>query len=127
MIDHVSIGVRDIAKAKAFYGELFGWQFQDNDMGPMGIYSTFKPDEGPGGGMVAMPGGNPGWLSYVGVKDINQATDQAPDSFLLSPPQQRPFGVLPNPLAGGPQGAQANLTGFCGFPGAPFPSCSWLR
>ena len=48
---HLELNASDLKKAKAFYGEMFGWQFQDNDMGPMGIYSTFKPDSGPGGGM----------------------------------------------------------------------------
>jgi hypothetical protein len=27
--------------------------------------------------MVSMPGGHPGWLTYVGVNDIQQSTDQA--------------------------------------------------
>jgi phospholipase C len=78
-------------------------------------------------GIVALDANNnavPGW-NFAQAQQ-NQATDQSPDSFLLSPPQQRPFEVLPNPLAGGPEGAQANLTGFCGFPGAPFPSCTTL-
>jgi len=74
---HLELNTPDLSKAKQFYGALFGWQFQDNDMGPMGIYSTFKPDSGPGGGMTAMPGGNPGWLSYVGVDDIQAATEKA--------------------------------------------------
>jgi len=74
---HLELNSPDLVKAKEFYGALFGWQFQDNDMGPMGIYSTFKPDTGPGGGMTAMPGGNPGWLSYVGVDDIQAATEKA--------------------------------------------------
>ena len=52
---HLELNTPDLAKAKAFYGALFGWQFQDNDMGPIGIYSTFKPDEGPGGGLMLCP------------------------------------------------------------------------
>jgi uncharacterized protein len=74
---HLELNTPDLSKAKAFYGALFGWQFHDMDMGPNGIYSTFKTDNGPGGGMVAMPGGHPGWLTYVGVEDIQQATDKA--------------------------------------------------
>jgi phospholipase C len=57
------------------------------------------------------------------IAQQNQAVDKTPDTFLLSPLVQAPFNTLPNPLAGGPEGAQANLTGFCGFAGAPFPSC----
>ncbi len=42
---HLELNTTDLKKAQAFYGGLFGWQFQDMDMGPMGIYSTFKPDK----------------------------------------------------------------------------------
>jgi predicted enzyme related to lactoylglutathione lyase len=44
---HLELNTPDLTKAKTFYGALFGWQFQDNDMGPMGVYSTFKADVGP--------------------------------------------------------------------------------
>jgi predicted enzyme related to lactoylglutathione lyase len=74
---HLELNTPDLAKAREFYGSLFGWQFQDMDMGPSGIYSTFKPSEGPGGGMMSMPGGNHGWLAYVGVEDVNDATEKA--------------------------------------------------
>jgi predicted enzyme related to lactoylglutathione lyase len=74
---HLELNTTDLKKAQAFYGGMFGWQFQDMDMGPMGIYSTFKPDKEPGGGMYSakeMPGG---WLPYVGVDDIKAATAKA--------------------------------------------------
>jgi hypothetical protein len=74
---HLELNTPDLSKAKAFYGALFGWEFYDTDMGPMGTYSTFKTDNGPGGGMTSAPGGNSGWLSYVGVKDIHEATEKA--------------------------------------------------
>jgi predicted enzyme related to lactoylglutathione lyase len=100
---HLELNTPDLAKAKAFYSALFGWQFQDMNMGDMGVYSTFKPDEGPGGGMMSMPMGNPGWLSYVGVKDINQSTDQARSlgASILMGPQEIPdigwFTVFKDP------------------------------
>ncbi len=74
---HLELNTPDLVAAKEFYGALFGWQFQDMDMGPGGIYSTFKPDTGPGGGMMSMENGNPGWLAYVGVNDINASTEKA--------------------------------------------------
>jgi uncharacterized protein len=75
---HLELNTPDLPKAKEFYTALFGWQFQDMDMGaPAGIYSTFKPETGPGGGVMTMPGGNQGWLAYVGVEDINAATEKA--------------------------------------------------
>jgi uncharacterized protein len=74
---HLELNTSDLSKSKEFYGGMFGWEFQDMDMGPMGIYSTFKPDTAPGGGMMVNPGGAPGWLSYIGVEDINAATEKA--------------------------------------------------
>ena len=74
---HFELNTPDLAKAKDFYGTLFGWQFHDMPMGPAGVYSTFKPDHGPGGGMLSMPNGNHGWLSYVGVDDIHASTEKA--------------------------------------------------
>ena len=74
---HLELNTPDLAKAKSFYGALCGWEFTDNDMRPMGIYSTFKPTDDPRGGMMTMPGGNPGWLPYIGVEDINKATEKS--------------------------------------------------
>ena len=74
---HLELNTPDLKKAQAFYGGMFGWKFDDMDMGPMGIYSTFKADSGPGGGAYSaqdMPGG---WLAYVGVDDIKAATAKA--------------------------------------------------
>jgi predicted enzyme related to lactoylglutathione lyase len=74
---HVELNTPDLKQAQAFYGEMFGWQFNDMDMGPNGIYSTFMPDKGPGGGMVSMAGRPPAWLTYIGVDDIDEATEKA--------------------------------------------------
>jgi hypothetical protein len=74
---HLELNTTDLKKAKEFYGAMFGWEFQDNDMGPMGIYSTFKPDSGPGGGMYASAQGDKGWMAYVGVEEIKSATAKA--------------------------------------------------
>jgi predicted enzyme related to lactoylglutathione lyase len=74
---HLELNTPELGKAKAFYGEMFGWQFQDMDMGPGGTYSTFKPSDGPGGGMMTVPGGNNGWLPYIGVEEIHAATEKA--------------------------------------------------
>jgi predicted enzyme related to lactoylglutathione lyase len=46
-------------------------------MGPGGIYSTFKPSSGPGGGLYSMPGMPTFWMAYVGVADINESTEKA--------------------------------------------------
>jgi uncharacterized protein len=74
---HLELTTSDTSKAKEFYTKLFGWTFTDNDMGGGMIYSTFKPDTGPGGGLYSMPGSPTGWLAYVGVDEINAATKKA--------------------------------------------------
>jgi hypothetical protein len=74
---HLELSTSDVTAAKTFYSGLFGWSFTDVDMGGGMIYSTFKPDSGPGGGMFSMPGMPTFWLAYVGVDDINAATEKA--------------------------------------------------
>ena len=76
---HMELNTPDLAKAKSFYGDLFGWSFEDMDMGPAGTYSTFKPSNGPGGGIFTMPGAptQRAWLPYIGVDDLKSATDKA--------------------------------------------------
>ena len=74
---HLELCTPDLAKAKEFYSKLFNWTITDNDMGNDMVYSMFKPDDGPGGGMFTMPGAPTGWLAYVGVDDIKTATTKA--------------------------------------------------
>jgi uncharacterized protein len=74
---HLELTTPDLAKAKEFYAKLFNWSITDNDMGGGMVYSMFKPDDGPGGGMFTVPDAPTGWLAYVGVDDINTATTKA--------------------------------------------------
>lgn len=101
---HLELSTPGLSKAKEFYTALFGWQFQDMDMGPpAGIYSTFKPDTGPGGGAMTVQGGNPGWLAYVGVEDIDASTAKAKSlgATILMGPQEVPnvgrFTIITDP------------------------------
>jgi predicted enzyme related to lactoylglutathione lyase len=73
---HLELNTPDLAKAKEFYGQLCGWTFNDMPM-PVGVYSTFKPAEGPGGGMMSMSEAPTRWLAYIGVDDIHVSTDKA--------------------------------------------------
>lgn len=50
-IDYIELGVKDVAKAKAFYGQAFGWQF--NDYGP--DYAGIKGGTGEVGGFAKVP------------------------------------------------------------------------
>ena len=64
-------------ESKVFYSKLFQWQLEDvpNPAVPDGRYTIVKVGEGIGGGIMRqVPGGLPGWLSYVGVEDVRAAT-----------------------------------------------------
>jgi len=76
---HMELDTTDLTHAKTFYSSLFDWKLTDNDMGGGMIYSTFKPAEGPGGGMMKhpMPGAPSLWIPYVAVEDVKAATAKA--------------------------------------------------
>jgi uncharacterized protein len=71
---------RDTAGAKAFYPEVFGWAFEDVEMGPM-KYTTWSLNGGPIGGMLETPPEVPPevpsyWMPYFGVPDTDAAVAQ---------------------------------------------------
>ena len=50
------LNTRDPEAAKAFYGAVFGWAFEDKEMEEAGTYTTIKLGEDPVGGMLDMAG-----------------------------------------------------------------------
>jgi predicted enzyme related to lactoylglutathione lyase len=76
---HVELHTKDIAKAKSFYGQLFGWKLEDMPMPGGGAYTLIGVGEGTGGGMMndVESKAPPHWLAYVGVDDIKAATEKA--------------------------------------------------
>lgn len=68
----------DTQKTKGFYGELFGWKFEDMDMGGS-TYTIIKlGDVGIGGLMKKpMPQAPTAWLSYVSVTDADTIAKSA--------------------------------------------------
>lgn len=66
---------QNAAKTKAFYAGLFGWTFEDMDMGPMGTYTIIKNgDAGIGGIMQFTPDKAQiptHWASYVAVPNVD--------------------------------------------------------
>ena len=77
---HIELNTPDPAKAKAFYSKLFAWDLEDiaNPSAPGGKYTMVKVGEGTGGGiMQQVPHGPTGWVAYVLVDDIRQATKKA--------------------------------------------------
>ena len=75
---HVELGTNDLPKARAFYGKLFDWTFEDMPM-DNGTYTMIKVGEGTGGGMLKnpMPGVPSFWLAYVLVDEVGAATKKA--------------------------------------------------
>jgi len=75
---HVELNTTDVAKAKSFYGKLFGWNLEDVEM-EGGAYTMIKVGEGTGGGIIKhpVPGAPSAWLAYVQVDDIGAATQKA--------------------------------------------------
>ncbi len=75
---HVELNTTDVAKAKGFYGKLFGWKLEDVEMDG-GAYTMIKVGEGTGGGIMKhpVPGAPSAWLAYVLVDDIGAATQKA--------------------------------------------------
>lgn len=76
---HVELNTTDPKQAKEFYGELFDWDLQDQDMGQHGTYTMVKPGEGTGGGIMKhpVPGAPSMWLAYVLVDDLAATTKKA--------------------------------------------------
>lgn len=75
---HVELMATDVAKAKAFYGKLFGWKLEDMPM-ENGTYTMIDVGGGTGGGMLKnpMPGASSSsWLAYVEVDDLKTSIDK---------------------------------------------------
>lgn len=72
----------DPARATGFYGELFGWAFQEMPM-PGGTYRIAHVGGKHVAGLMTLPaeakkmGAPPHWLSYVAVDDVAQSAERA--------------------------------------------------
>ncbi len=77
------LNTRDAGAAKAFYGAVFGWGFEDVEAGEMGTYTTIMVGERPVGGMLDMnsreiPAEVPShWQVYFAVEDTDATIEQA--------------------------------------------------
>ncbi len=90
----VDLQTTDPEAAKAFYGELFGWQFDDQPMPQGPVYSMALKDgesvaaiapQSPG---MAAQGAPPMWNTYIAVDDVDEAAEraQAAGGQVLMPP-----------------------------------------
>ncbi len=96
----------DIDKSKTFYGRVFGWTAETNEMGGMS-YTEFKVDGRSIAGMMALgpmhpPGTPPHWLVYFAVADTDATVARTAElgGKALGPPIDLPIGrfaVLADP------------------------------
>lgn len=79
----VELGTSDSDAAKNFYSKLFGWEIQDNPMGPDMVYTMLKLGGKDVGGLYKlMPdmveqGIPPHWLTYVAVTNADEKVEKA--------------------------------------------------
>lgn len=97
----------DVAKAKAFYGELVGWK---TSIWKAGEYEMWAARDGQVGGVMALDDGMrkakvpSHWMAYVAVEDVDASAKQAESlgGKVLVPGQDIPdvgrFAVIADPL-----------------------------
>lgn len=77
----VELATRDMARAEAFYTELFGWRMQDHHASPPSGYRMFGNDDGMLGGLLQMTeewGEMPShWSIYIQVEDVDAVVERA--------------------------------------------------
>ncbi|MDB4931632.1 MAG: putative glyoxalase protein [Myxococcaceae bacterium] len=102
----------DVAASKRFYGEVFGWNFEDMPMDGF-TYVMIKKDKTGIGGMApldAMPGVPPHWIGTVCVADVDASAKVATEAggkVMMAPgdiPNYGRFAVIADP-----QGAPLTL------------------
>ena len=76
------LGTRDVASSRDFYGAVFEWSVEDQDMGPMGTYHLWKGGDDLRGGMMDITGRVPDevpshWMVYFTVPDADAAVETA--------------------------------------------------
>jgi predicted enzyme related to lactoylglutathione lyase len=97
---HLELHTGDLARACAFYGALCGWRAER-----IASYTALDMGEQIGGGVVECGSGQPLWLPYVEVPDVDRATGRAEalGASVVLPPRSGPTGrraVVASPAGG---------------------------
>jgi predicted enzyme related to lactoylglutathione lyase len=101
---HLELHTGDLARARAFYADLFGWR-PEQIRAREGTYEALEMGGAVGGGIVECATERPLWLPYVEVDRIGEATERARrlgGSVLLGP-REGPAGwrsVIASPAGG---------------------------
>ncbi len=100
-IVHIELPCKDVARAKKFYGDIFGWTFEDV---PEMNYTLFQAPSGPGGGLFVPEQFNPGGtLNYLLVDSVDETSKriQAAGGKILVPKSEVPgqgwFAIFQDP------------------------------
>ena len=94
----VELGTTDGEAAKKFYTGLFGWDFNDNPIGPDMVYTMLKQDGKDVGALYQMSGEMtsqdipPHWLSYASVASADETAAKAKE--LGATLMKEPFDVF---------------------------------
>lgn len=128
----MELATADPEAAKAFYGDLLGWEFHDTPAGPAMVYTFIRKEGDDLGALYAQPaeqrqqGVRPHWLPYVSVRDADAVAARADElggrvvagpfdvgeagrSAFVADPQGATFGLWQAKEHGGAQ--------RCGEPG----------
>lgn len=100
----IDVGQPDPERSREFYGDLFGWTFEETPA----PYWIVKLDGKDVGG-IALDESNPGWATYICTDDMEQAMKEvdAGGGHIVSEPQTIPAATLAT--AQDPQGAEFRL------------------
>jgi uncharacterized protein len=88
----VELVTSDADAAKAFYTEVFGWDYHDNPIGDGMVYTTALVDGKAAGALFASTEQPPHWNCYVTVASADEATQKARD--LGANVMAEPFDVM---------------------------------
>jgi predicted enzyme related to lactoylglutathione lyase len=90
---HLELHTRELAHARALYGELLGWQ-AEQICRREGSYVALELGSSLSGGMVQCPTGRALWLPYVEVSDVRDTLDRARGlgAAVLLEPREGPGG-----------------------------------
>jgi uncharacterized protein len=74
------LATTDLAGAKAFYEQLFGWEFEDMPVGESGVYSMASKDGLHVAAASEFADQPPHWNNYVTVTNVDDAAAQATEA-----------------------------------------------
>jgi predicted enzyme related to lactoylglutathione lyase len=103
------LGTKDPETAAAFYSDLFGWTYEEQDMGPGGMYRMIKNGDRMNGGIrrqsemeADVP---PNWLVYFTTTDLEGSVAKVSElgGNVMMPPTDIGMGRIA--VVSDPQGA----------------------